>query len=167
MSGRARGAEEDADSDDISPMSEPDTGDDDFFVFPEGYLEDPSDFQGNELQTEFINQTSRPNILRVSVSEQEGEKKLFSLFLEDAFISFGELKSLMVARIASFKDADPEHRIKEADFKLRVRGAVVIDEETVAHQFAWGDKEIDINMVLPIVVESGLLTRHTSRLTRL
>lgn len=89
------------------------------------------------------------------------------MFLEDAFISFGELKSLMVARVASFKDADPEHRIKEADFKLRVRGAVVIDEETVAHQFAWGDKEIDINMVLPIVVESGLLTRHTSRLTRL
>lgn len=81
MSGRARGAEEDADSDDISPMSEPDTGDDDFFVFPEGYLEDPSDLQGNELQTEFINQTSRPNILRVSVSEQEGEKKLFPCFL--------------------------------------------------------------------------------------
>lgn len=69
----------------------------------------------------------------------------------------------MVEKIATFKGADPEHHLKETDFKLSCNGVPVSDEMTIANHLSWGDKEIDLCISLVLRGGGGLVIKHTSK----
>ena len=92
---------------------------------PTEYLEDPTDFD------ETIQKRNKPSV-KVVFYEPWG-KPLFSLCVENPFITINELKEMMVEKITSFKTADKEKILKPENFDLLFEHKKLSDNFIFAH----------------------------------